>query len=104
MGNLISMRGGFLGQPTSGGATQREKDSSPADRFRVIAARAFVRFVSMPSSYNTIHRVDISAQDSRARGEIARKSGLKSRPAPVPSILGAVADRKPGARVLLDPV
>src|SRR5579864_9847943 len=104
MGNLISMRGGFLGQPTSGGATQREKDSSPAGRFRVIAARAFVRFVSMALSYSiTIHRVDISAQDSRARGEIARGSGLKSGPAPVPSIFGAVADRKPGARVLLNP-
>jgi hypothetical protein len=44
------MRGGFLGQPASGGATQREKDSSPAGRFRVIVARAFVRFVSISLS------------------------------------------------------
>jgi hypothetical protein len=52
------MRGGFLGQPTSGGATQREKDSSPAGRFCVIAAVVFARFDSIAFSPTASQYID----------------------------------------------
>ena len=68
MGNLMSIRGGFLGQPISGGATQREKDSFAPGRLRETAVATFARFVAIVSSYNTtIYRVDISRQGFRAR-------------------------------------
>src|ERR1700692_1449428 len=67
MGNLMSMRGGFLGQLISGGATQREKDSSTAAGLLMTAARVLARFASIAISLrSTIYQLDISTQETNA--------------------------------------
>jgi hypothetical protein len=72
MGNLMSMRGGFLGHATSGGGTHREKDSLLAGRFLVTATCAFDRFDSIAIVYSiTIHRLDISKQDTAPAGGVS---------------------------------
>jgi|SRR5579863_4946651 len=79
MGNLMSIRGGFLGHPISGGATQPEKDSFAPGRLRETAVPDFARVIAIVSSYNiTIYRLDISRQGFRVRGRIIAWIGLKS--------------------------
>src|SRR3984893_2553041 len=70
MGNLMSMRGGFLGQLISGGATQREKDSSIAAGLLINAARVLARFASIVISLTfTIYQLDISTQETKNAGQ-----------------------------------
>src|ERR1700731_585174 len=64
MGNLMSMRGGFLGQLISGGPPQRDKDCSPAAGLLAKAALVLARFGSIvASTSNNIYQLDISTQD-----------------------------------------
>ena len=90
MGNLMSMRGGFLGQPISGGAIQREKEGWLAEGPGRAAPRGLVGCVSIAialQQYNISTRY-IEARISRRepnRGEnpaeIRRECGARRRAA-----------------------